>query len=327
MASRIAVIVDREGLGDSLLKLPMLRAIKRACPGSEVWWIASHITAMSDTLLAQTEHLIANVVTDLKLNESPRCAMARLKKLPRFDLVFDTRTRILDVVLARTGLRPREFYACLPGYFLSHRRPSGMPVRPKSVGQRAMSMAIAAFGAGADGSGSLPISPEARAAAERALPSGPTYVGLAPGSREARKNWPLDRFVQVAAMLAANGHIPVFILGPFERRWTDELRARAPEALFPEIESVDRTLSLISRLAVMLAGDSGAGHMAASLDVPLVSLFGPTDAERWRPFGGAVQVIRAQDFGGESMETIPIRPVLAALLGMLASPAARPVRS
>ena len=297
----------------------MLRAIKRAHPDSEVWWIASHITAMADALRIHTEHLVAHVETDLQLKEAPHRTVPRLLKLPRFDMVFDARTRVLDVLVAKMALRPREFYACLPGFFLSTRRPTGVFKRPRGVGERAMSMAIAAFGAAADGSGSLPSSNAAQEAAERDLPAGPIYVGLAPGSREAKKNWPLQRFIEVAKALAASGYVPVFMIGPFEQAWLPEIQAGVPQALFPESAPVDRALAVMSRLTAMLANDSGLGHLTAAAGVPLVSLFGPTDAERWRPFGSDVQVIRAQEFGGESMEAIPVEPVLAALRERLAT--------
>ena len=102
----------------------------------------------------------------------------------------------------------------------------------------------------------------------------------------------------------------MFILGPFERLWLDELRACAPNALFLQIEPIDRTLALISRLALVVANDSGMGHMTAALGVPLVSLLGPTEADRWRPFGGQVLVVRAQDFGANTMDAIPVDAVL-----------------
>ena len=40
--SPIAVLVDREGLGDVMLKTPFLRALRRAFPEHPVWWIATH---------------------------------------------------------------------------------------------------------------------------------------------------------------------------------------------------------------------------------------------------------------------------------------------
>jgi ADP-heptose:LPS heptosyltransferase len=313
MPSRIAVIVDREGLGDALLKLPMLRAIGRAHPQGEVWWIASNHTVMADALRAQTENLVARVLTGVGLSGPPHRVVPRLLKLPRFDLVFDTRSRILDVLLSKAFLRPGEFYSCLPGFFLSSRRPVGVRNRPHGNGQRAMAMATSAFGEKADGSGGLPVSAAYRALARRDLPAGPSYVGLAPGSRQPQKNWPLDRFADVAASLAANGCVPVFIVGPWEHPWVEQLRQRVPAALAPDSVPIDRALALMSRLDVVLANDSGIGHLAASIGVPLVSLFGPSDAERWRPFGEHVRVLRAQDFGGNTMDSIPVEPVLAAL--------------
>jgi ADP-heptose:LPS heptosyltransferase len=316
---RIAIIVEREGLGDALLKLPMLRAIRRARPDSEIWWIASHQSSMADVLRPHTAHLVDRVVTDLQLSHAPLRAAARLRQLPRFQVVFETRTRFADVVTSRLVLRPREFYSCLPGFLLATRRPPGMRERPRGIGARAMALASAAFGPNANGSGSLPVAVAARTEVESDLPAGPHYVGLAPGSREARKNWPLDRFIAVARAVAADGHLPVFICGPFERDWLPMLRASVPQALFPEIEPIDRALAVLSRLSAVVANDSGMGHMTAALGVPLVSLFGPTEAERWRPVGGAVDVIRAQDFEGETMDAIPVDPVLAALRSVLVS--------
>lgn len=314
---RIAVIVEREGLGDALLKLPMLRAIKRARPDSEVWWLASHQTAMEDALRPHTQHLIARVVSGLKLSEKPHRSMPRLRRLPRFEVVFDTRTRVADVIMGRLALRPREFYSCLPGYLFSTRRPPGLWDRPRGIGARAMSLASAAFGAAADGSGDLPVSAAVRAEVEAALPLGQTYVGFAPGSREPRKNWPLERFIETAGAIAADGLTPVFMIGPFEEAWLEQIRGKVPSALVPVSQPIERALAVLARMRAVVANDSGLGHMTGALGVPLVSLFGPTDAERWRPVGGPVKVVRAQEFGGETMDAIPVAPVLAALREML----------
>ena len=48
----------------------------------------------------------------------------------------------------------------------------------------------------------LEPSPQARAEAIRLLPDGPTYVGIAPGSRQPNKNWPIERFRAAALELA-----------------------------------------------------------------------------------------------------------------------------
>jgi len=105
-----------------------------------------------------------------------------------------------------------------------------------------------------------------------------------------------------------------------------------PSALFPEAGPIDLALqprplelamAIGRRLAVAVANDSGIGHLLGILGTPLVSLFGPTDPARWRPCTSAGILIRAQEFGGEAMETIPVDPVFAAV-SKLISAASRP---
>jgi ADP-heptose:LPS heptosyltransferase len=100
-----------------------------------------------------------------------------------------------------------------------------------------------------------------------------------------------------------------------------------PAALFPEAAPLDPTLgiarlefaiALCERLAAAVANDSGIGHLLAAVGTPLVSLFGPTDAARWAPFTERGVLMRAQEFGGSAMESIPVDVVERALDRLLA---------
>ena len=315
---RIAVLVDREGLGDSLLKIPFLRAIRRAYPEHRVWWIATHQTAMEDDLAPWVAPLIDRVIAHAGLTSPDREVIPRLRRLPPFDLVFDARTRFATVLLARRYLKHRGFYACMPGFVLSDRLPPGRWTRPTGVAARVLTMVEAATGRAADWKGTFDVSAAAQRLAAERVPPGPRYVGLAPGSREVRKNWPLDRFIALATALAAKGTVPAFLIGPQEREWLATLRAAVPQALFPEAEPVDPALgmhrlelaiALGRQLTAVVANDSGIGHLMAAIATPLVSLFGPSDAARWAPFGERCVIVRAQEFGGETMESIPVDAV------------------
>jgi ADP-heptose:LPS heptosyltransferase len=184
---RIAVLVDREGLGDALLKIPFLRAIRRAFPTHRIWWIATHQTAMEDDLAPWVAPLIDRVIANAGLANSNRDIVERLRRLPSFDLVFDSRTRFATVLLARWALKHRGYYTCTPGFLLSTRRPPGRWTRPRGVAERMLAMAEAAIGGAADWKGTFEVSAAARQLATERLPPGPRYVGLAPGSREVRK--------------------------------------------------------------------------------------------------------------------------------------------
>ena len=319
---RIAVLVDREGLGDALLKIPFLRAVRRAFPGHRIWWIATHQTAMEDDLAPWVAPLLDRVISQAGLTSPDREIIPRLRALPPFDLVFDSRSRGMTVLLARRYLKHRGFYACLPGFLLSDRLPPGRWTRPNGIAARMLTMVEAATGRAADWKGTFDVSAAAQQLAAERLPDGPRYVGLAPGSREVRKNWPLERYTALAIALAAKGYAPAFLIGPQERAWLETLRAVVPQALFPEAEPVDPALgigrlefaiALGRRLTAIVANDSGVGHLMAAIGTPLVSLFGPSDAKRWAPFGERVIIVRAQDFGGETMESIPVEAVSDAI--------------
>ena len=73
------------------------------------------------------------------------------------------------------------------------------------------------------------------------------------------------------------------------------------------------SIALARRLRAAVANDAGVGHILAAGDIPLVSLFGPTSAEKFAPAAKRVEVVRAQDFGGSDMEAIPPEAVAAAL--------------
>ncbi len=309
----IAVIVDREGLGDVLLKLPMLRAIGRGFPGRPIWWIAVFQTSMADDLRPYFRDLVTEVRPWAGIS-APRDEMIpRLRELPAFSLVFDTRTRWSSLWHARRELRRDRYYCCSPGYLLSDSRP-GRLMRPRHIGERAMSLAQAALGNSADGSGTLACSAAAREMAQALLPAGPDYVGLAVGSREARKNWPLERFSELARALVASGRVPVFLLGPQEASIGAELLRQIPGSIVldftqinpsPAIGVFDAVVAVAERLSLVVANDSGLGHLAGAAGRPVVSLFGPTDPRRWAPMAPLRRIVRSQDYGGDDMGTIP----------------------
>jgi ADP-heptose:LPS heptosyltransferase len=329
----IAVLVDREGLGDALLKAPFLRALRRAFPGRDVCWIATHQTAMEDELRPLFRRDIARVIARAGLNGRAGEVLARLRDLPPFWRVFDARTKIATVALARHGLRHEGFYCCLPGYILCDGTGRTGP-RPRHIAERMLSLVARASGRAPDGSGWLRPSKAASERARRLFPEGPRYVGVAPGSREAIKNWPMERFVDVARALVSAGFTPVFRIGPMEGQVRAEIEAAAPGVLVSQAdvahagspgEGLDRFIAEGQRFDLLLANDNGVGHLLGGAGVPVISLFGPTDPRRWAPVAPANRILRAQDFGGADMASIPTPAVVEAVLAMLAAaPATRP---
>ena len=110
------------------------------------------------------------------------------------------------------------------------------------------------------------------------------------------RRWPEDSFAELAARLVAD-HPDRWILvtgGPSDReaaaRVLEGARAiagsGAPRITSAEDLSLLELRAAMDRAALFIGGDSGPLHIAATSDVPVVGLFGPTLAERsapWRP--------------------------------------------
>jgi heptosyltransferase-3 len=113
-------------------------------------------------------------------------------------------------------------------------------------------------------------------------------IALHPGSGSARKNWPAERWAEIADWLHAEYDHPVFIIsGEAE-----------PPALLAGHGEPWRNLPLpelaarLSRCRLFLGHDSGVSHLAAAMGIPGLLLFGPTDPTVWAPPCPQVRVLR-----------------------------------
>ncbi len=321
----LAVLSTKESLGDAFFKLPVARALRRAYPDHRISWIVSDTTRYSDALARFITDYIDELIPEAGIERPVGAAIRRLRALPRYSLAFDLRTSVKRVMLARLFLRHDAMVSGMPGYLLSDRRPPRGFRRPRHWQARMLALVEIASGRPADGAGPLPLLPAAAARAADLLPAGRRHVGIVAGASGDWKTWPLDRFVELASRLAAQGAVPVFLIGPAELDHVERLRQAVPAAIFPDCEPAagrfadhEVLLALGRRLDVAVANDTGLGHLLAAAGTPLVCLFGPTDPARWAPVAERVQVIRAQEFGSERLSAIPVDAVAGAVAALMA---------
>jgi len=150
-------------------------------------------------------------------------------------------------------------------------------------------------------------------------------VVLHPGSGSAAKRWPLVNVAAVTEALAEQaGVIPIIVTGYAEETTATELRSllrRAPP-LRAENWSLLPTAALIAYAAVFIGNDSGLTHLAAALGRPTVAIFGPTDPEIWGPRGDCVTIVRGKtgEAGGQEWGWPDVSSVLQAVQRWLARP-------
>lgn len=116
-------------------------------------------------------------------------------------------------------------------------------------------------------------------------------VMLHPLSYNVKKNWPAGKFLALARRLRAAGYEPQFVLSPKER--CDHLDVFAPEFEVPEFSDAKALAAYLYESGYVIGNDSGVGHLASALGVPVLTLYRKRrDGFCWRPGWGACQVVR-----------------------------------
>ncbi|MBV8737305.1 MAG: glycosyltransferase family 9 protein [Alphaproteobacteria bacterium] len=316
-------------LGENVLKLPLLLALSTSFPSAKISWVPGTSGAFyfRNELAPLVDGRIHEFITNLAIPADPRSSLrAQHPILNRhFDLIIDTQ-RYVGRTLFLRQISHCHFISGTWRYFFSDAcPPRGLSRRPARLTDKLLGLAAAAARQEIPVPNPIPLQPVLRAAAAQLLPAGPTYIALAPGAgvKHTGKCWPLDRFIALARQQVERERLPVFLIGPAERDWLAPLRAAIPQALFPEqrggdaVESEVQGPSLVAalaeRVAVAVANCSGTGHLLAAGGAPMVSLYGPTRPEKYAPFARALICIKAQDFGSERVEAIPLDAVSAAV--------------
>jgi ADP-heptose:LPS heptosyltransferase len=328
----ILVYSGLELLGDGVMKLPFVWALRRRWPEARITWLAGKGRTVYAHELAP---LVATALDEITEDAGIGSRAVELLRRPlggrRFDLVIDTQRRVLTTLILRR-IRARCFVSGAARFLLSDKRPPRGHQRPARLIDQLLDLIAVAGAQRVAPRFDLPLGPPWSEAAAVALPPGPVYVGIAPGAGGAHKRWPRERFLALAEAQRAAGRRAVILLGPQERDWYPALRSALPEALFPlqdpriaaEIAASPLyTLGLGRRLAIAVANDSGTGHLLAASGCAMVSLFGPTAASKFAPAASRLAVITAQSFGGSDMAAIPVGAVLAAVEQSLAGAAVR----
>ncbi|HUA53117.1 MAG TPA: glycosyltransferase family 9 protein [Candidatus Sulfotelmatobacter sp.] len=322
---RIVTFVSQDTVEQGLARLPYLRALRHGFPSGQLVWLVGHgPSALRGPLAPLATGLVDRVVDTTPLEGRLSDLLVRPLAGEPVDLVIDGQQRLL-VTLALKRIRSRHFLSTCADYLFSERKPTVRPARNGSDVATLLALLELATGAPARPSAPLVLTAEVRAAARALLPRGPTYVGLAPGATDLSRAWPVNEFVGIARVLAQNGTVPVFLLGPPEQHWHEPIGAAVPTAHFPmQHPSVEHlgaaphlAIALAERLGAVLANDGALAHAAAAGGAPVVGLYGPTDPARAAPAVGRVEVLRAQDYGGDDMSLIPASAVLQAIQRML----------
>ena len=118
-----------------------------------------------------------------------------------------------------------------------------------------------------------------------------------PGSGSPAKNWAPDRFAAFIRQMVDRHDMRVLLLsGPADEEAVHEVRRRIEgiEVLLLDTLPLRVLAAMLAECALFLGNDSGVTHLAAAVGAPTVAVFGPTDPRMWAPRGERVLVVRKE---------------------------------
>jgi len=287
------VLVTRlRRIGDAILSLPVLDALRHAFPECAIDYLAEPEPAQAAVGHPAVErvHVLDRSLAAL-LPASP-ALLARLRAR-RYDWVIDLYGNPRTALLTRWTGAPVRVGPERRGrsHFYTH------PLPPTREPLSAIAHHLRALEA-------LGVAPrafpprihlreteiqEGRERLSAVLPEGTPRVGIHPGNRWPAKRWPETRFVGLARGLSRLGAAGVILGGPGEEALTRRIAedvARGARERPPVIAGLGLRASwgVIAALDVLVTVDGSPLHAGPALQVPTVGILGPTEPEIWFPY-------------------------------------------
>ncbi len=119
-------------------------------------------------------------------------------------------------------------------------------------------------------------------------------IAIFPGSVWNTKRWHKHGFAKTAKYFFDAGYEVNWMGGPEEKNLCEEIKAIANcGVVLAGKKSIAESVSFIRSCALVICNDSAPTHMAASFNIPVVSIFGPTTLDLgFRPWSSTAIVVQ-----------------------------------
>jgi lipopolysaccharide heptosyltransferase II len=280
-------------LGDAVMSVPAVRAIKDGRPDA-------HITIAAPAKTAPMWNLIQEVDAIIPLPNTSFLAVVRLlRQQIAFDvaILFPNSLRVaLETLLSgiprRAGYRG-HWRSWLVNQIVRERRKPG-PLEHHSL--RFLRIAHEC-GAETRKYGAPPVIGNARGSNQLStLNSQLLKIGLCPGAEYGpAKRWLPERFAEAAAKISAQSSAQWILLGTKnDAAIGEQIAAAIGDHCVNRIgqTTLDQLIDELRRCRVLLTNDTGTMHLAALLGVPVVAVFGSTEPQLTGPLGEGHIILR-----------------------------------
>jgi ADP-heptose:LPS heptosyltransferase len=329
---RNILVIDFGQLGDVVMSLPALRAIRERFPKARITAAVGRPGNEVVEMSGRADEIISIDRVGLRDGFKP------LSILRIFQIVKDVRRRQFDFVidlhsLSETNLlgflsgAPKRLFSRRPGRSLDFlaKFDSQPPIerdhRKRHLVDRYLDVLQPLGIKDAPRLPRLMTRPEDDRAIDAMLRKakadvGAPLVGLFPGAGHSSRCWPVERFAQLADVLIhSDGVRPVIFAGPEERSTVQQMRTQfSASAVFLDRLTIRQLAAAQARLAAFVSNDTGPMHIAAAVGTPVVLLLDRRAPESYLPLSEPKRVIYSA-----TIPEIDVAEVYAATRELLAT--------
>lgn len=327
---RNILVIDFGQLGDVVLSLPSLRAIRQRFPNAKIT-VAVGKPGSEIVRLSRYANEVLEV-DRVALRDGPKLmAGVRIVKLigevrkAKFDFVIDLHSLSETNILGFVSGAPHRLYARRPNRsidYLSNFKPAPPPEATSShLVDRYLDVLKPL---GIDNASRLPkIDPDATssAAVEKLLKkekvqSGYLLVGMFAGAGHASRRWPLERFAELSDHLIRNDRVRVIVFaGPEETELVAKMRSMFPAStIFFDRLNIGQLAAAQARLTVLVSNDTGPMHIAAAVGTSVVAILDRPTPHSFVPVGDHHRLVCGPTINDITMDQVyqATREILAA---------------
>jgi ADP-heptose:LPS heptosyltransferase len=309
---RIHLYRPHNQLGDLLLNVPAIRAVRGRWPAAHVTLIVGRQNAAAvlgqpwadEIRVVETRNFFGVVRASLVLGPEPDLAIY-------FTTVSYSRSGAF--LARRSGAAERIGFD--PTHYGERDRVGltrAVPYPGARIHQSELSLALAGA---AGAAGAVPPPPYYVPSPELCsrAPEGVAY--LHPGAGKIKNRWSAEGFAAVAREFLDRG-LPVCLVdGPQDAGTVEAVWASlGREIPASRGEAIPVLAARFARAAIYVGSDTGLLHLAGAVGCPTVGIYGPTDPAEWSPVGARVRSVRAAD---ASLASVTPSDVLSVALPFL----------
>jgi lipopolysaccharide heptosyltransferase I len=284
------LLVRLGALGDLVHALPAAAALRERYPAAGIDWI---VDRRHRPFLDLVPILDRRIVWETAAGLGVSVAIIRELRSARYDAALDLQGLLKSAVLARLSGAQR-----VVGFAAGHlRERTAHPFYRESCDPTPAihvvdkNLALAAHIGGSPHVRRFPIDIPASAVPDQVrsgldVASEGRFAIINPGAAWPNKQWPPERFGEVARFLRERHGLPAAVMwGPGEERLARDIVATSGGAasLAPPTTLSD-LVALVHAACLVVAGDTGPLHIAAAVGTPVVGIFGPTNPARNGPW-------------------------------------------